>query len=184
GGTGANTFDGGNGQDTVSYANATQAIAVDMSNSSGNTGDAAGDTYVSIENLVGTNYNDALRATGYNDAIYGGRGNDFVLARSGDDALFGEAGNDRLEGGNGADTLDGGTGADSLNGGAGQDIASYASAQAAVSIDLSNSSRNTGDGVGDTFISIEGLAGSDYNDALRATGYDDAVFGGGGNDFI
>src|SRR5262249_58956429 len=88
---------------TVSYDNATAAVSANLGNNAGNTNDAVGDTYSSIENLIGSDFNDSLTGNGANNVISGGLGNDF------------------LNGGNGATT-----GNDTLNGGAGIDIASYA----------------------------------------------------------
>src|SRR6185295_14112803 len=99
----ADSLDGGIGTDTASYATAGAGVAARLAAPAGNTGDAAGDSYVSIENLTGTNFADTLT----------GDGNANVLA-----------------GLDGNDTLIGGAGADSLDGGAGSDTASYATAAA------------------------------------------------------
>lgn len=184
GSDGADALNGGAGIDFASYANSTTGLSVDLSNSGRNSREALGDTHTSIENLIGSKHADDLRGTGSANEIHGGKGDDFILARSGNDVVYGGAGNDRLEGGNGDDTLEGGNGADVLNGGSGKDSAAYTAAQAAVSVDLTNASRNSGDAFGDTHISIENLIGSSYNDALRASGEDNSIFGGSGNDFI
>ena len=47
GGAGADTFIGGGGSDTASYADATSSVTVDLMTPANNTGDAAGDTYMS-----------------------------------------------------------------------------------------------------------------------------------------
>ena len=61
GGAGADSFNGGSGgTDTVSYDNATAAVTANLTSPASNTGDAAGDTYVSIENLIGSDFNDTL----------------------------------------------------------------------------------------------------------------------------
>jgi hypothetical protein len=83
------------------------------------------------------------------------------------DALSGAAGADHLRGDGGNDTLDGGAGADILNGGDGFDFVSFASSVAGVSASLAGAS---GDGVGDTWISIEGIVGSNHADTLTGSG--------------
>ncbi|MBB4232305.1 serralysin, partial [Rhizobium mongolense] len=60
GGAGADLLVGGSGVDTASYGTATAGLKVSLLNSSGNTGDAAGDTYSEIENLAGSTFADTL----------------------------------------------------------------------------------------------------------------------------
>ena len=54
GGVGADLLDGGSGRDRAHYADATAAVRVDLVLSSSNTGFAAGDRFVSIEDLHGS----------------------------------------------------------------------------------------------------------------------------------
>lgn len=86
---------GGNGIDTVSYAQATGYVTAYLrSNFSG--GEALGDSYASdIENVTGSSFDDFLQC-GLNGIAKGGEGND---------VLFGAFGNDRLRGDEGNDTL-------------------------------------------------------------------------------
>lgn len=53
GGPGADVLNGGNGSDSVSYSGAPTGIRVELANAAVNTGEAVGDTYVSVENLQG-----------------------------------------------------------------------------------------------------------------------------------
>lgn len=94
GGAGADILDGGDGFDVVSFSSAKAGVVVRMLDPTKNTGDAAGDTYISIEGFTGSNFNDAFY--GNADA----------------NTFQGRAGNDVLYGGLGADTMDGGTGND------------------------------------------------------------------------
>ncbi len=94
------------------------------------------------------------------------------------DVLSGAAGSDRLRGEGGNDTLDGGAGADILSGGDGFDFVSFASSAAGVSASLVGAS---GDGAGDTWISIEGLVGSNHADTLTGNG-SAQLQGGAGHD--
>jgi Ca2+-binding RTX toxin-like protein len=124
---------------------------------------------------------------GAGDDLYDGRLGTIqgdVFGDIGSDRLYAGAGNDRLFGQDGNDTLMGGAGADYLSGGSGSDRASYASATKAVIVSLANPAINSGDAKGDTFVSIEHLTGSNYNDALNGNSGNNAINGGAGNDTI
>ena len=58
---GGDTLDGGAGSDTADYLPMGRRCAPTCSDSSTNTGDAFGDTYISIENLRGSSFNDTLK---------------------------------------------------------------------------------------------------------------------------
>jgi serralysin len=119
GGAGADVIDGGNGFDYAQYGDAAAAVSIDLTaDSSTWTGDAHGDTFISIE---------AYDLTNFNDVFHGADGDDKVLGRDGDDQLFGGGGNDTLDGGLGNDILSGGVGADVLIGEQGADIFKYTS---------------------------------------------------------
>jgi phosphodiesterase/alkaline phosphatase D-like protein/Ca2+-binding RTX toxin-like protein len=105
GGPGQDDLDGGSGIDTASYAQATNGVIADLNEASNNTGDAAGDTYHSIENLLGSRFDDRLVGDDSPNVLNGG---------DGDDTLIGNGGNDTLIGGTGADTLNSGSGQDTL----------------------------------------------------------------------
>jgi Ca2+-binding RTX toxin-like protein len=59
----------------VDYSHATAGVVANLSNPASNTGAAAGDIYISIENLRGTAFNDALTGDGNNNVLEGGLGN-------------------------------------------------------------------------------------------------------------
>ncbi|MQV48274.1 protease [Sinorhizobium medicae] len=103
GGAGADKLYGGSGWDTASYANASAGVVANLGSPSGNTGDAAGDVYSSIENLVGSGHADELYGTGGMNSITGGAGDDIIASGWGNDSIYGGAGADRLVGGAGAD---------------------------------------------------------------------------------
>lgn len=124
---------------------------------------------------------------GDNDDLYDGRSGTLdgrVEGGTGNDAVYGGAADDRLYGQDGNDTLMGGAGADYLSGGSGTDRASYVSATKAVVVSLANPSINSGDAKDDEFVSIENLAGSNFNDALNGNSGQNAIAGGSGNDVI
>jgi Ca2+-binding RTX toxin-like protein len=176
GGAGADWLNGGDGLDYADYFGYTgPRLIVDMMNSSGNTGWAVGDTFVSIEGLSGS-----LQA----DSLYGNDALNFIYGLDGNDLLDGRGGNDYVYGGEGDDILIGGGGADELDGGDGIDTASYATAQAGVTVSLTDAPSNTGDAAGDTFISIENLIGSDHDDFLTGDDGENVIQGGEGHDTI
>ena len=131
---GGDLLDGGDGIDTAMYFSSTAGVTAQLWNSSFNTGDAAGDRYVGIENLSGTYYDDilsgdagdnVLQGRSGDDTMAGGAGSDILSGDEGVDSLSGGLGNDLLMGGAGGDTLSGDAGDDALSGDAGDDIYSF-----------------------------------------------------------
>jgi trimeric autotransporter adhesin len=88
------TFYGSGGTDTVSYDDAFYGVRADLGNPTTNTGDAAGDTYTSIENLSGSDFDDRLFGNSSVNVLSGGLGNDFLDGKGGDDTMVGGAGDD------------------------------------------------------------------------------------------
>lgn len=176
GGGGADDLQGGDGVDIASYATASEGVIVDIAQPRANTGDAAGDSYSSIEGVLGSLHADTLLGRDLSEWFGGGDGDDWILGRGGADTL---------EGGTGNDTLEGGPGADFLNGGGGQsDVASYFEAASGVSINLADPGRNTGEAAGDSYAGIEVVLGSTYGDDLRGSGGGDTLVGRSGDDFL
>ena len=173
GGPGADSLDGESGIDTVTYENSTAGpVNVNLKTASGTFGDAQGDTYVSIENIIATKYNDTLTGDDNDNLLQG---------LAGDDRLFGGRGNNTLDGGEGNDTADyAGISASAGN------IGVRASLVDKQSLWSNGSYR-------DTLTSIENLDGSDYKDTLigdaganllRGGKEDDWLEGRGGGDTL
>jgi Ca2+-binding RTX toxin-like protein len=103
----ANILDGGDGVDTISYANATGAVKVDLSITVAQaTGSAGGnDTLLNFENLTGSKYADTLTGDANGNVINGLAGNDTIKGGDGNDVLIGGIGKDTLTGGADADTF-------------------------------------------------------------------------------
>jgi Ca2+-binding RTX toxin-like protein len=167
----------------------------------------AGDGHDVIE---GENGSDRLFGGGGTDIILGNRGNDridaeegsedFADGRLGDDSVLGGAGshdrvvggvgNDRLKGGaGGEDVLRGDHGADLFDGGEGEhDVASFAvsgfdgpiEGGQGVIVDLVTG-RASQDGA-DRLMKIEDVIGTAFNDSLRGSTSENALYGGGGDD--
>ncbi|MEM7319823.1 MAG: calcium-binding protein, partial [Pseudomonadota bacterium] len=110
---GADSFNGGGGQNQVNYdveldyyGGLGSGINVDILN--GEIVDTQGsiDTITGINDVFGTDLDDTMTAAGTTDSI----------------TFYGSDGNDRLEGGSSFDYLEGGVGVDTLIGGAGDDF--------------------------------------------------------------
>ncbi len=173
GGPGADLMDGGAGRDRISYFYAPVGVTADMGNPLRNQGDAAGDSYVGMEDLEGSGFADVLGGDGQANQI---------LARAGNDRLEGRAGNDTLYGGDDDDTLVGGAGADRLEGNAGFDIASYSDSTAALVLDLLTPSSSTGDAQNDSFFTIEAFELTGFADSFLGSDQGDLAWGLAGND--
>jgi hypothetical protein len=116
-----------------------------------------------------------------NETLTGTSGNDVISAGGGDDIVLGRGGNDKICGGGGTDIIDGGAGNDKLDGGPGIfDIANFSSATGPVGADLAHGIAS-GEG-SDSLRSVEGLAGSRFNDTLLGDGTVNLLVGGMGND--
>lgn len=175
GGTGADALQGGNGTDIASYRDATTGLTIDFATPANNTGDAAGDTFIEVENIYGSEFGDVISGDNLVNELRG---------YAGEDTLHGRGGDDTLTGGDGNDVLIGGSGADVISGGDGVDTASYADAATGIVFDLDNMASNTGDAVGDTFIGIEKYRGSEFADTIGGSGAVNDLDGGAGDDSL
>jgi VCBS repeat-containing protein len=202
GNLGSDTLDGGAGNDTATYSDSNDRVYVDLHNQVYSLGHAQGDTLVSIENVIGSAYNDILSGNEQNNEFWGGNGSDTLYGNGGADTLWGEAGNDSLWGGSGDDllyggagddtlsgdtgndTLEGGLGKDTLWGGDGRDTASYRNASGGVGANLNLGGGLSGEAQGDMYASIENLMGSAYDDYLVGNSEFNEFWGLAGNDTL
>jgi serralysin len=106
GGAGADILNGGASFDYARYSDAPAGVTARIDKPTANSGHAAGDSYVSIEGLIGSKYSDILVGNGSSNRINGGAGADRLFGCSGSDTLIGGAGADRLSGGLGSDIFD------------------------------------------------------------------------------
>ncbi|GAB1256202.1 hypothetical protein NBRC116494_07040 [Aurantivibrio plasticivorans] len=112
----AEDFVGSSGSDTVDYSNSDGEVFVSLSFGSGDDAYATGDTYSSIENVIGSDIDSPS-----GDWLWGDENENILYGLDGDDLLLGNGGVDYLYGGTGDDTLDGGAGSDVLYGQSGAD---------------------------------------------------------------
>ncbi|MDK3016301.1 calcium-binding protein [Pseudodonghicola flavimaris] len=122
GGKGADRLVGDAGRDTASYEGSAAGVGVNLTTGLGTGGDARGDVLRSVENLIGSDYDDVLTGTDGANSLVGGRGRDVLDGLRGNDHLDGGGGKDLLLGGAGDDILSAGAGRDRLEGGAGNDV--------------------------------------------------------------
>jgi Ca2+-binding RTX toxin-like protein len=176
-GSGGNdSYDGGSGRDMMSYVYSPDAVTLNLETGSGTAGQAAGDTYTSIERVTGSVHG---------DLIYGGTAEEDFRGIGGYDWFIGSTGGkDRYDGGSGLDTV------------------AYWNAAAGVTASLLLGRGSAGEAVRDLFTSIENLGGSNHDDhltgdngrnylrgysgddLLEGAGGVDRLFGGRGNDTL
>lgn len=139
---------------------------MDLDSGTGQGSYAEGDMIAGVENLRGSNHDDIL--SGDNGA----------------NRLDGREGNDELRGNGGNDVLEGGAGADWLDGGPGMDIISYYLSGTGVTVNLSEGFAEGGHAEGDSFVNIEGLEGSFYDDVLEGDSGANRLSGSYGSDML
>ena len=99
--------------------------------------------------------------------------------------LLGSAFNDTLTGNSGNNVIEGGAGDDTVNGGSGTDTASYASAGAAVTVNLGLGGQWASGGAGNDVLSnFENVLGSAFADTLTGNTNANVLNGGAGNDLL
>ncbi|MGO1078941.1 calcium-binding protein [Inquilinus sp. CA228] len=163
---GGDVLIGGVGIDTLSYAGAASGVLVDLDIGVATGGDADGDSFSGIEQVVGSAWADVLRGDGGANALWGGAGDDWLRGEGGDDVLKGGSGADILEGGEGMDTAD------------------YYASAAAVTVDLEHGRGSGGDAAGDALIGIENVVGSNGADTLTGNGAGNLLQGCDGRDSL
>lgn len=160
------TYDGGDGRDRVDYLELTHGVKVDLSAGTalkwnGTTVSGSEDTLVSIEDIIGTDYNDHLTGNDSDNYFYGGGGADIINGGGGRDSFEVDGLSAQLDG-------------DVFNGGGGlYDYAMYAGFGSGLQFDLRSSSTvsvrkwDSSAGVSgntDEFTSVEHFRGSAYDD--------------------
>tara|TARA_B100000678_G_scaffold291033_1_gene305906 strand:+ start:638 stop:2503 length:1866 start_codon:yes stop_codon:yes gene_type:complete len=167
GGVGPDAILGGDGIDTASYAGDEGGVFVNLTLGRGYGNASFGDTYDSIENVIGSAY---------------------------DDFLIGDPGANRLDGGAGNDTIIGAVGGDWLVGGDGADLLSFEDNSGVVFVDLMARQGFNNAAQGDTYEGFENIIGGLFDDTLigddganrldGALGADTLVGHGGADVFV
>ncbi|MFN7228850.1 MAG: calcium-binding protein [Synechococcaceae cyanobacterium] len=199
--------------ETLSFAQASSGVRFVLQEAQDrDNGEAFADFARSIEDLIGSSFDDVLSGSDDHNVIDGGAGlgNDTLEGGRGDDTVSyaaagsgvtvslaisgpqntGGAGSDRLSGfenlrGSRFDDILSGDGENNeLDGGEGIDTVSYsgAAARVVVSLALQGESQATEGAGEDRLRGFENLRGSAFNDVLSGDGGANAIEGGGGND--
>lgn len=157
--TGLSVIQGGAGSDTIFMPDVPNApsLYAYLDLGAGKYGELI--SVFSIENAIGSSFDDMITGSGVTNIIAG---------MAGDDDIYGMGGADVIRGGDGEDSLDGGTGNDTIFGDAHADLI-YGRA--------GNDSLLGGDG-------NDLIYGGDNNDVIRGDLGDDTLVGDAGNDTI
>ena len=117
GGLGADAFNGVSGYDSVWYLTSTTGVSVDLL-SGVTAGDAAGDSFIGIDRLIGSAHADTLTGDNNDNTLEGAGGDDTIDGGAGNDLLYGDhatyIGSFASAGGSGADVIHGGAGDDAI----------------------------------------------------------------------
>src|SRR5450830_710665 len=195
----ANSFDGGSGGlDTVSYVNSTAGVTVNFVSGRGVGGDAQGDTYNRIQNVIGSAQDDVFIAGADSRNFDGGSGGSDTVNYGASSAgvtvnmvtmtgTGGYAQNNsyvniqNATGSSYSDTFISNNQANHFDGGlAGSDTVSYASSDAGVTVSLYDGSASGGYAQGDTLAHIQNVIGSNFDDTFIASSEVNNFEGGGG----
>ena len=175
GGAGADVIDGREGIDTVWYVNNTTAVNINLQTGINQGGDAQGDVLISVESLIGTNFNDTLTGNSLANGLEGGLGNDTIYGGDGNDVIYGSFYTQL--GPFAVDVAAGGPQADMLYGGNGNDLI--------ISAPDDRGTFAFGQAGNDTIQVVSGTAdGGDGSDDLLGTGENFVLLGGAGNDAL
>jgi Ca2+-binding RTX toxin-like protein len=188
---------GEGGTDLLDLSSSSSAYDVDL-DFYGSTGRARAtsptteDYLYTIENILGTDFNDTLYGNSGVNEIDGADGDDDIRGGGGNDILTGGAGVDVIFGENGNDTLIGGIGDDSLDGGNGFDTIDFSAETGGINVDLLVAVSGTGE-IGqsvapvagtDTIRNVENIIGSNFNDTLFGASANETLTAGAGNDTL
>lgn len=166
GGAGADTLYGRDGIDTASYAHSQLGVTVDLLLGTASGGDADGDTFRGMENLIGSRLADSLTGDDEANTLNGNGGGDDLIGMDGDDRLVV------------SDTPTG------IDGGAGKDILI---AVGGGSVSLAESAFTGIEAVfvrGDTHLDMSAVSTGTRITSQSTTGHGVEIVGGSGNDRI
>jgi hypothetical protein len=214
----ANVLDGGpggsdqifghGGSDTVSYASAVRAVLINLQGQVAADG-VDTDSLSSIENAIGSRFNDTIHGDGGDNVLDGGvEGSDQIFGGPGVDTvsyatspravlinLAGQVTSDGINtdtlssiedaiGSGFSDTFVSSDGTNRIDGSAGTDTVSYAASAHAVMINLGGVIAVDEIGTTDVLIAIENATGSRFNDTIFGDLFANVLDGGAGADSL
>lgn len=153
---GADTLDGGEGRDWVSYIDASDSVLVDLTAGLGSIGLFDEHILIGIEGINGSHQSDTITGSPNDDTIYGMGGSDWLIGSSGRDDYIG---------------------------GGGKDTVSYEVSSAAVFASLATGGYG-GLALGDSYKAIENLSGGAQSDVISGNAAKNRLWGLEGNDTL
>lgn len=183
---GNDDFDGGSGTDTLDLSDAASGIIARLDLGAVRNADGDKASLTSIENVIGSNFDDLIIGNGSANRLIGRSGDDQISGLDGDDQLFGNTGDDVLRGGDGDDILNGSAGQDSLRGEAGNDVLRGGNGNDSALGGAGRDHIEGGAGVDRMYgqTGDDTLLGGSGGDRVRGGDGDDVINGGDGNDPI
>jgi Ca2+-binding RTX toxin-like protein len=168
GNAGNNVLNGAAGIDTVSYANATAAVTVNLATTTAQATGFGSDTLLNFENVTGSRFNDRLTGNGLANRLDGGLGNDTLTGAAGNDTYIVESAGDIIvEAANaGTDTV-----VSAVNWTLGATLENLTLTGTTATLGNGNSANNL-------------LSGNSANNRMSAGAGNDTVSGGAGNDSL
>lgn len=165
---GADTIDGGTGDNWVYYDMSRLGVSVDLKSGIGHSGFAEGDTYSNIHNIKGSTAADILIGDDFGDSIDGNGGKDSVQGGTGNDYFYSDGSGNSIDGGDGNDTL------------------SFAASTTAITVDIGAGQAISADtATHDVIKNIEAIIGTKQDDEFLITGTGAIkIDAGGGNDSL
>jgi Ca2+-binding RTX toxin-like protein len=153
GGEDNDQLDGGQGTD---WADFDGGAAVNVDLVSGTAFGQGNDTLFSIENVLGSSFNDTIKGNGFNNRFEGADGDDTFIASLGSDIIRGDAG---------------------------VDLISFAQLGLAATVSLATGTYTAGTATG-TLNSVENVTGSALNDTITGNAANNVIDGGAGSDIL
>ncbi|WP_417518692.1 calcium-binding protein [Minwuia sp.] len=183
GGPGADVLNGGPGIDLAEFIGSPAGIIVNLATGAASGGDAQGDTFSSIENILGSPFADQITGDAGPNGIEGGGGNDTLDGGGGEDTLI-------FKRAPSAVTVD--LSAGTVTGGAGTlTIQNFENVEGSEFDDRirgdAAANRLDGDNGADTLFGADGndtLRGQDGSDSLQGDAGTDSLEGNGGQDTL